>query len=84
MLKITKIVGNSDAKGRRNETYKISKLPKVSKPKAVKEVEQGKHPDAHVVTAYSRVDLPRFLTGVATESRKVLPAFQCLPLNSHM
>ena len=74
MMKITKIVGNSDAKGRRNETYKISKLPKVSKPKAVKEVEQGKHPDAHVVTAYSRVDLPRFQNGVDTESKNALPA----------
>ncbi len=46
---MTKIIGNNDGKNGRNETYKIGSRPNVKRPDAVKEVKQGKHPDAHVV-----------------------------------
>ncbi|MDG9667062.1 DUF3892 domain-containing protein [Hahella sp. CR1] len=46
---MTKIVGNNDGPGGRNETYKIGNRPNVPRDQAVKEVEQGKHPGAHVV-----------------------------------
>jgi hypothetical protein len=51
---MTKIIGNNDGPGGRNETYKIGSRPKVPRPQAVKEVEQGKHPDAHVVKINGR------------------------------
>lgn len=46
---MTKIIGNNDGPGGRNESYKIGSRKNVPRPQAVKEVEQGKHPDAHVV-----------------------------------
>lgn len=46
---MTKIIGNNDGQGGRNETYKIGDRKKVSRRVAVREVEQGKHPGAHTV-----------------------------------
>lgn len=46
---MTKIIGNNDGKGGRNETYKIGTRQKVSRRVAVREVEQGKHSGAHTV-----------------------------------
>lgn len=46
---MTKIIGNNDGPGGRNETYKIGSRKNVKRVDAVKEVEAGKHPDAHVV-----------------------------------
>jgi hypothetical protein len=46
---MTKIVGNNDGPGGRNETYKIGSRPEVPRSTAVKEVKQGDHPGAHVV-----------------------------------
>lgn len=46
---MTKIIGNNDGPGGRNESYKIGDRKKVSRKVAVKEVEKGKHAGAHVV-----------------------------------
>lgn len=46
---MTKIIGNNDGPGGRNETYRIGSRKSVTRSQAVREVEQGKHPDAHVV-----------------------------------
>jgi len=46
---MTKIRGNNDGPGGRNETYNIGKRKNVPRKTVVKEVENGKHPDAHVV-----------------------------------
>ena len=46
---MTKIKGNRDGKGGRNETYNIGKRKNVARKVVVKEVEQGKHSGAHVV-----------------------------------
>lgn len=46
---MTKIIGNNDGPGGRNETYKIGNRKEVPRSQAVKEVEQGKHPGAHTV-----------------------------------
>lgn len=46
---MTKIIGNNDGKGGRNETYKIGGRPNVKRPVAVKEVEAGKHSNSHVM-----------------------------------
>jgi len=46
---MTKIIGNNDGPGGRNESYKIGSRKNVSRPQAVKEVEQGKHTGAHIV-----------------------------------
>jgi hypothetical protein len=46
---MTKIIGNNDGPGGRNDTYKIGSRKAVRRSEAVKEVEQGKHPGAHVV-----------------------------------
>ncbi len=51
---MTKIIGNNDGPGGRNESYKIGSRKKVSRSVAVKEVEQGKHPGAHVVEINGR------------------------------
>lgn len=51
---MTKIIGNNDGPGGRNESYKIGSRTHVPRTKAVKEVEAGKHPDAHVVKINSR------------------------------
>ena len=51
---MTKIIGNNDGPGGRNETYKIGSRKQVSRAVAVKEVKQGKHPGAHVVRINNR------------------------------
>jgi len=47
--RMTKIKGNSDGPGGRNESYQIGSRKEVPRPVAVNEVKAGKHPDAHVV-----------------------------------
>ncbi len=51
---MTKIVGNNDGPGGRNETYKIGSRAAVKRTEVVKEIKQGKHPDAHVVKINGR------------------------------
>ncbi len=51
---MTKIIGNNDGPGGRNESYKIGSRPQVPRPQAVREVEAGKHPGAHVVKVEGR------------------------------
>lgn len=51
---MTKIIGNNDGPGGRNETYKIGVRKNVPRKKAVKEIEQGKHPGAHVIKINNR------------------------------
>lgn len=45
---MTRIKGNQDGKNGRNETYDIGKRKNVPRKTVVKEIEAGKHPDAHV------------------------------------
>jgi len=51
---MTKIRGNRDGENRRNETYQIGNRPSVPRSQAVREVEAGKHPGAHVVKVDGR------------------------------
>lgn len=51
---MTKIKGNNDGPGGRNETYKIGQRKAVPRPQAVREVEAGKHPGAHTVKINGR------------------------------
>lgn len=51
---MTKIIGNNDGPGGRNDTYKIGPRKEVPRVEAVKEVKAGKHPDAHVVKVNGR------------------------------
>ena len=51
---MTKVVGNNDGPGGRNETYKIGSRKSVRRTVAVNEVKQGKHPGAHVVKVNGR------------------------------
>jgi hypothetical protein len=51
---MTKIIGNNDGPGGRNETYKIGSRPAVKRTEIVKEIKQGKHPGAHVVKINGR------------------------------
>ena len=51
---MTKIIGNNDGPGGRNDTYKIGNRKNVGRTTAVKEVKQGKHPGAHVVKVNGR------------------------------
>jgi len=46
---MTKIIGNNDGPGGRNESYQIGNRKNVPRTQAVKEVEQGLHPGAHTV-----------------------------------
>ncbi len=46
---MTKIVGNNDGPGGRNETYNVGSRKNVKRRELVKEVKQGKHLDAHVL-----------------------------------
>jgi len=46
---MTKIIGNNDGPGGRNDTYKIGSRKNVSRRQAVKEVKNGDHSGAHVV-----------------------------------
>lgn len=45
---MTKIVGNNDGAGGRNETYNVGNRMNVPRTQLVKEIENGQHPDAHV------------------------------------
>jgi len=51
---MSKIVGNNDGPGGRNETYKVGNRPNVKRSEVVKEIKQGKHPDSHVVKINNR------------------------------
>lgn len=51
---MTKIKGNNDGKNGRNETYNIGSRKNVPRTQVVKEIKQGKHPDAHVVKVKGR------------------------------
>jgi hypothetical protein len=51
---MTKIIGNNDGLGGRNETYKIGSRQNVKRSEAVKEVKDGKHPGAHIVEVNGR------------------------------
>ncbi|MBL4601594.1 MAG: DUF3892 domain-containing protein [Emcibacteraceae bacterium] len=51
---MTKVVGNNDGPGGRNESYKIGSRKNVKRTAAVKEVKQGKHSGAHVVKVNNR------------------------------
>lgn len=51
---MTRIKGNQDGPNGRNESYKIGTRQKVKRTKAVKEVEQGKHPDYHILQVKGR------------------------------
>lgn len=46
---MTKIIGNNDGPGGRNESYDIGRRKNVRRTEVVREIKQGKHPDAHVV-----------------------------------
>lgn len=46
---MSKITGNRDGKNGRNETYRVGNERNVSRARAVREVEQGKHPNYHVL-----------------------------------
>jgi len=51
---MTDIIGNNDGPGGRNESYNIGKRKNVPRTQVVKEVEQGEHPEAHVVKINKR------------------------------
>ena len=51
---MTKIIGNSDGPGGRNNTYKIGSRPSVARRSAVAEVKRGEHKGAHVVKVNGR------------------------------
>lgn len=51
---MARIIGNNDGPNGRNESYKIGSRPHVPRVDAVKEVIQGKHPDAHVISVNGR------------------------------
>lgn len=46
---MTKIKGNNDGPGGRNETYDIGSRKDVPRTQVVREIKEGMHPDAHVV-----------------------------------
>lgn len=46
---MTKIIGNNDGPGGRNESYRIGSRPRVPRGQAVREVDRGDHPGAHTV-----------------------------------
>jgi len=51
---MTKIIGNNDGPGGRNETYDIGGRKSVSRAQVVREIKRGDHPDAHVVKRNNR------------------------------
>lgn len=51
---MAQIKGNRDGKGGRNESYRIGNRAHVPRTQVVKEVEQGKHPQAHVIKVNNR------------------------------
>lgn len=70
---MTKIKGNNDGPGGRNESYQIGNRKHVKRTDAVREVKQGKHPDAHVYKINGREyirDNPDFSTEDNVNIRK--------------
>lgn len=51
---MTKIIGNNDGKGGRNDTYDIGSRKNIPRTQVVQEIKNGKHPDAHVVKINNR------------------------------
>lgn len=51
---MSKIIGNNDGPGGRNETYQIGNRKEVPRIQAVREVKQGLHQDTHVVKINNR------------------------------
>ena len=51
---MTKIKGNNDGPGGRNETYDIGSRKNVRRPEVVKEIKEGKHKGAHVIKIKGR------------------------------
>jgi len=51
---MSKIVGNNDGPGGRNETYNVGSRKNVKRSVIVKEIKQEKHPDTHVVKINGR------------------------------
>lgn len=47
--KMSKIKGNGDGPGGRNDTYNIGSRREIPRAVLVKEVKAGKHPDTHVI-----------------------------------
>lgn len=53
-INMTKIIGNNDGPGGRNESYRIGSRKNVRRSDAVREVKAGKHTGAHVVKINGR------------------------------
>lgn len=51
---MTKIRGRNDGPGGRNEHYDVGTRKNVSRTTVVKEIKQGRHPDAHVIKVRGR------------------------------
>ncbi len=51
---MTKIRGNNDGPGGRNETYNIGGRKNVRRTEVVREIKRGDHPGAHVVKINNR------------------------------
>jgi len=51
---MTKIIGNNDGPGGRNDTYDIGRRKNVKRTEVVREIKQDKHPGAHVVKINNR------------------------------
>ena len=51
---MTRIIGNNDGPGGRNETYNIDGRRNVSRAQVVREIKRGDHPGAHVVKINNR------------------------------
>lgn len=51
---MTKIIGNNDGPGGRNDTYNIGRRKGVPRTQVVREIKQGDHPGAHVVKINKR------------------------------
>lgn len=51
---MTKVIGNNDGPGGRNDTYKIGSRSKVPRRNAVAEVKRGEHKGVHVVKVNGR------------------------------
>ncbi len=51
---MTRIKGNNDGPNGRNETYDIGKRKDIPRAQVVREIKDGKHPDAHVVKINGR------------------------------
>jgi hypothetical protein len=53
-MRMTKIRGRNDGPGGRNEHYDVGSRKNVPRPVVVKEIKQGKYPDAHVIKVRGR------------------------------